>query len=269
MQRNLQRVMQPVTDIQNRLQTIQVPTFRMPEYDAAVQRVISDSARFSKTIERLQLGSVAKVANDIAKIGRETKALDDAGWLPHYSTPFAIIDECNGDTQTLNEKLERHYDDNWQSVREEIANRIENHDIDDEAKATFREALEAHEAGLYRSVCRLLLPEIERVARKELHGDDPGGIASQHVLQELAGNIGIRSTEPRGLYGLNLFRCLTQHLYEQIKSEEKLRYFANSPIPNRHAAVHGLIVYSSAQNSLNTLFMTDYIFQVVTIVKAP
>ena len=43
--------------------------------------------------------------------------------------------------------------------------------VDDEAKTTFGEALNAHEAGFYRSVCRVLMPEIERVSRVELHGD--------------------------------------------------------------------------------------------------
>ena len=38
-------------------------------------------------------------------------------------------------------------------------------------------------------------------------------------------------------------------------------------VPNRHAAVHGLVVYRSFKNSLNTLFMTDYVFQIVNAVK--
>jgi len=39
------------------------------------------------------------------------------------------------------------------------------------------------------------------------------------------------------------------------------------PVPNRHAALHGIIVYRSFKNSLNAIFMTDYIFQVVDAVK--
>ncbi|MCY4138623.1 MAG: hypothetical protein OXF56_10200 [Rhodobacteraceae bacterium] len=38
-------------------------------------------------------------------------------------------------------------------------------------------------------------------------------------------------------------------------------------MPNRHAAVHGLVVYSSMQNSLNAIFMADYIFQPIGVLK--
>ena len=38
---------------------------------------------------------------------------------------------------------------------------ISSYNITSEAKATFREALDAHEAGLYRCVCRVLFPEIQ------------------------------------------------------------------------------------------------------------
>jgi hypothetical protein len=43
----------------------------------------------------------------------------------------------------------------------------------------------------------------------------------------------------------------------------------SDPVPNRHAAIHGLIVYNSFWHSLNVIFMTDYAFQVVTALKAP
>ena len=42
---------------------------------------------------------------------------------------------------------------------------------------------------------------------------------------------------------------------------------ARDPVPNRPAVVHGLVVYSSMQNSLNAIFMTDYIFLVIGLLK--
>jgi hypothetical protein len=74
--------------------------------------------------------------------------------------------------------------------------------------------------------------------------------------------------EPRGYFGLALFTRLTEHLYVHIgDSKTKLARMALDPVPNRHAAIHGLVVYSSFKNSLNTLFMTDYIFQVIDALK--
>ena len=40
-----------------------------------------------------------------------------------------------------------------------------------------------------------------------------------------------------------------------------------NPIPTRHAVAHGLVPYSSRQNSLNALFIADYVFAVVSRVS--
>ena len=135
------------------------------------------------------------------------------------------------------------------------------------AKATFGEALHSHEAGFYRSVCHVLMPEIERVSRAELHGDRLDRITSQPLLRELAGQLPISAVEPDGFLGLNLFHRLSEHLYEHVDDEGRRRRFAGDPVPNRHAAVHGLVVYSTMQNSLNAVFMADFIFQVISLLK--
>ena len=68
--------------------------------------------------------------------------------------------------------------------------------------------------------------------------------------------------------GLELFGVLINHLYEQVNDINR-QQFINLPIPNRHAAIHGLIVYSSMKNSFNTIIMADYIFQIVTQAISP
>ena len=105
--------------------------------------------------------------------------------------------------------------------------------------------------------------------RIELHGDKLQNITSQPLLKKLAGELTPASIEPRGYYGLILFRRLTEHLYEHVKSEADRKRFAQDPIPNRHAAVHGLVTYSSMQNSLNAIFMAEYVFQVISFLKNP
>jgi hypothetical protein len=56
-------------------------------------------------------------------------------------------------------------------VSERIRKRVQLLNVDDEATAALAQGLEAHANGHYRAVCRLLLPEIERVARVELKGN--------------------------------------------------------------------------------------------------
>ena len=52
-------------------------------------------------------------------------------------------------------------------------------------------------------------------------------------------------------------------LFTEVKCEEHLEGLKNNPVPNRHAAIHGLLVYSSQQNSLNVIFLADYLFDVI------
>jgi hypothetical protein len=98
--------------------------------------------------------------------------------------------------EVLAAKLEQHYRDNWPEISEDIQTRAEKFDLDPEAKATLAEALAAHKHGFYRSVCRLLLPEIERVARVELLGNDVGVIKIDKVIGEPGMELGINQTNP-------------------------------------------------------------------------
>jgi hypothetical protein len=36
---------------------------------------------------------------------------------------------------------------------------------------------------------------------------------------------------------------------------------------NRHAALHGIVPYSSFKSSLNAIFLINYVFQIVTAFK--
>lgn len=265
--KQLEKAMRPQFEMQKLIQSIRVPAFEVPKFELAVARILERQTQFVSTIAKLQLGSVAVAAQKLAQFDRNNRALDEAGWLPHYSTPFEFIDECDGDIDALRERISQHYRDQWSDVRLHIEHKFNCYSIDDEAKATFREALDAHDARFYRSVCRLLLPEIERVARVELHESRMERISSQPRLQELAGELTLSSIEPRGLRGLNLLRRLTEHLYVDVKNDADRQRFVRDPVPNRHATVHGLVTYSTMQHSLNAIFMADYIFQVISIVK--
>ena len=264
----LQRAMQPYADLVNRIPVVRVPRFELVEHESAMRSLINTQRRVADAVERFNLGPLAMTAGKLARHVGTAQGLDDAGWLPHHSTPFRRCYECWGDSDALNAMLSRHYRARWTEVRLEMETRLGRYDVDEEAKATFTEALEAHEAGLYRSVCRVLFPEIERVSRMELHGGRIEPIASQRLLRELTRRLPLSCVEPPGFYHLSLFRRLTKHLYEHVRDEKDRRRFARDPVPNRHAAMHGLVVYSSMQNSLNALFMAEHIFQVIGMLRS-
>jgi hypothetical protein len=50
--------------------------------------------------------------------------------------------------------------------------------------------------------------------------------------------------------------------YEKNRSQLQL-----DPVPNRHTAIHGIVVYSSFWNSLNVIVMTDFAFQLMAAIK--
>jgi len=222
----------------------------------------------SRTLEPFRV-----IVLEIAAAQRQSELLNEAGWLPHVTTPFHLIEECAGNTVRLSESIESYYKENWSQIRADLIARIETYKINEEAKSTFREALMAHEQGFYRAVCRLVLPEIERVARIELHNGALGNVTAASGkptsvpahLQEIVGDqLSLSEMEPRGVFGLALFRRFREHLYAQVRDQVQLRRVEADAIPNRHAAVHGLVVYSSIKNSLNSLFMTDYVFQMIS-----
>ncbi len=263
----LRQAMQPFADLQEQIVKIQAQIRKSHEQNLAVVREIQGHARFTSAVAKLDLGPLKAVAEQLANDVRRAQAFDTAGWLPHHSTPLDQVEKCAGDSDTIHALLSSYYKERWREVRQNIETRLTEYGLDEEAKETFGEALTAHEAGLYRSVCRLLFPEIERVARKELHCDKMERITSQHVLRKVAGCIPISAMEPGGFLGLNLFDRLSNHLYETAYDEDARQRLARDPVPNRHAVVHGLVVYSSMQNSLNAIFMTDYIFLVISLLK--
>ena len=223
---------------------------------------------------------VLEVSREFVKWNVSCEVLGRAGWLPHYTTPFDYIAEYGEDIQTVRSRLLDYYKSNWQDVRSEIESRLADCKIDAEAKAAFREALDAHEAGLYRCVCRVLFPEIERVLRTELFNGRVGKITYKNLIKKLASDDkSIGDFITAGLYDLTIFGHLTKALrrtdtsesdkliyglFETVASEKDRERLEQDPVPNRHAAIHGLVVYSSPQNSLNAIFMTDYIFRIVT-----
>lgn len=238
-----------------------------PAVRASLQELTDGTRKLRSALSQFQIPpQTLDVIREVARTSHRQTVLERIGLLPHPSTPFEMLDRSD-ETGTLKAELETFYHEQWGEIAEEIRRRTSNFDIDEEAKASLCEALSAHGNGHYRSVCRLLLPEIERVARVELLGKRLGTIKVDRVLGDLARHLSIRDTEPPGFYAVGLFKRLTDHLYMKIDSEN-LSKFESDPVPNRHAAIHGLIVYSTVWHSLNAVFMTDYTFQLVTALKA-
>jgi hypothetical protein len=257
--------------------------FLPPQWDLMIQNWM----KISRDLETFQ--SLAKAASSFdlapfldvfkhpAKQGKKAQLVESTGWLPHYTTPFDLIDPERQSNETAAQALSDFYKNSWKTVEAQFIQSLSNYDIDEESKATFKEALIAHGHGLYRVASRLLFPEIERVASNEFYGgrrkvlSDDGkqlvGITSLPEIRRGAGEL------PAGEilayeFGMNLFKKMEAHLYEKVGDNEiEIAKFARDPVPNRHAALHGIVSYASAQNSLNALIMTDFMFHLISCMK--
>lgn len=243
---------------------------QLPDIEAPLRPLLEKLEQIETAFDK-SLGPFKELEERGKRIARQAKSaelIDEAGWLPHY-TNVGLLRTGSGQPDEIRCELSAHYRERWSDVRDEIESHLAEYRVDDEAKSTFEEALDAHEAGLYRCVCRVLMPEVERVVRTELHDGDLGArIASQKDLRELARHVPITAIKPGGFFHLQLYRRLSEHAYVHVGDAEKQQRLQIDPVPNRHAAVHGLVAYSTFENSLNALFLTEYVFQVVSALKA-
>lgn len=196
------------------------------------------------------------------------EAIEATGWMAHPSSPFRLIEQGELVGGDLVRAVEDYYREDWDAVAAGMNARVDACLIDDEAKATFAEALAAHGAGLFRCAPRLLFPELERVARKELHGGAMNKMASQLGLQEAVGSLTPMQMAWSGTAGLRFYRKLTEHMYANLRDEDAVRSIAADPVPNRHATVHGYVSYAAANASFNAMAGTEYLFMAISALKA-
>lgn len=190
---------------------------------------------------------------------QQCELLIKSGWVPHYTTPFENLEKNKGN---LSQFIENHYKNHWQDTKKIIQNKIEFYEIDDEAKMTTLQSLEIHEAQFYKAVPRVLFPEIERVVRNKFRHKNNffNGIASLPDLRNNIENISITDIERDKLFTFTLLEMLEDHFYKRCKTFSVLEEIKKDPIPNRHATIHGYAPYCNFQNSLNSIFIADFIF---------
>jgi hypothetical protein len=250
------------------------------EWEKTGKALNESIGRLANALQGMDWKPVFSFFAEVAEQGRKTRLVEQSGWLPHQTTPFHLLEGDNlesADRQDIGAIIGGYYLENWSSVDAAFREQIAQYDIDDEAKETFREALSIHGAGHYRAAPRLLFPEIERVASEEFfegkrripkpNGKGKVPITRLEEVRETAQDL------PAGdiygyEYGMELFRKLEEHLYEEIGDDQEVRArFAADPVPNRHGALHGIVPYRTMQTSLNAIIMADFLFHVVSRIK--
>lgn len=239
-------------------------------WNKAMRPLTEIGERISRQMEavNLKLGPVLERLQWLEEHERQCSRIEEAGWLPHASSPYELVDQAGDDLAALDQAIDEHYRRDWQRISAVMLEEIQACDLDQEAKDTFGEALAAHGYGLYRCAPRLLYPEIERVSRIELHGGALDKMASQQRLVQAIGGLTPAEMASTGVAGLRFYKKLTEHLYLHLKDPSIVEAARADPVPNRHAAIHGLVSYTSAKSSLNAILVADYLLQAVSTIKA-
>ena len=189
----------------------------------------------------------------------------ELGWVVHHSLPIDLLDNVHDDD--LDEAIMAHYRAKWSDFRRETELDTNEYLVDQDTKETVIQALQAHESGLYRLVSRTLMAEIERVIRVQLRGKIVGrGLNVKETILSEVDDLPMSSFHDLTSSTMQ-YETFEGHLYEQIYDENDRSRFADNPIPNRHAALHGLVLYSSEKSSLNSIFLMDFVLQTITQAK--
>ena len=187
------------------------------------------------------------------------------GWIPHYTLPMDLLEDKEG--EDLNLAIMDHYRERWPRVRKQLELATDGYLIDEHSKETMKEALEAHESKLYRMVPPTLLVGIEGAVRNHLNKNLVGqGVDVKGRIVTGAGDLPISAA--RNLSSeMVQYETVENHLYKHVDNEADRADLSENPIPNRHAAIHGLVPYSSEKSSLNSIFLADFVFHVITEIK--
>ena len=191
---------------------------------------------------------------------------ESSGWLPYRTVPFQEhLREQVADKSQVHSRISRYYQESVAEILLDIEVRIQGYDIDDEAAAVMREAIKAHRAKLYRCVCRVLLPEMERVIRTDLlHIEDLISINEKHIQAKLE-TLHLNDVVVDSPHDFILSRIFHKHLFAPVRTAES----ENVSVPNRHASTHGWIAYASMKEGLNAIICADYVFRLVSSLKKP
>ena len=189
------------------------------------------------------------------------KTTEESGWLPYHALPMdRVFGDGKADFEAFGDRLDAYYRAHGMDIVQGVAAAVASFDVDGEAKATLREALSAHEQGLYRASCRVLLPDIERVIREDWLGVKGVRTLNQKALMTVLKHIEIDDLAAESGDLVHLVGISSAFAW--FKTLE-----SPGPTPNRHAATHGWAVYSSEQDSLNTIICAEYVYRVATALK--
>ncbi len=219
--------------------------------------------------------TLQKSMSALQKIGRAQKLFElqnwvenasfETGYLPHRTVPFARFrKKCEDNYKDFLSLVLAHYESHQDDILLSIESQKEELTLSEEVMATFSEAIQAHRQGLFRLICRGLLPDVEKVIYEDWLAKSGIGIVKAKELKETIDDLPVRIFTQDHWFDLVLLNVLIDHLYS---NGNNIGDFPQTPLPNRHAALHGWMNYPSQKDSFNMIVFADFIFRQGTFFK--
>ena len=238
-----------------------------------VRRAISTYNQLNKSVARFQsqfnmaLKPYAFSASRFIQAGilytRVLDIYDSNGLLYHYTFPNELIVGKSAVKEEWGLAVLDFYREEWHHVASQIESKVDHYMIPQASRETLKEGLEAHGYGLYRAVPRIVFPEIERVLV------DKGYKFSSFKLVKDIKDLGSDLTLgdfPDAILGMPTWEMFVDHVYKRVETPAEVAHHQGHSVPNRHAAIHGKVNYDTQVQSLNAIFLVDFMVRLLPAV---
>jgi hypothetical protein len=194
----------------------------------------------------------------------QMQVLNQAHWIAHPALPIGDLVGLERDPQIVGNKVVEYVGEHAEDIYAILAASFSQYSCGSDTKEFAFELLDDHRRRHFRSIVRAVFPEIERCCREALGLGARKG--SKQVIDDFKKKFGkLGPSDISSLHGYYVYSMMVGCFYQSIDPEKDLEPFSN--MINRHASQHGLIRYESMRDTLNAIFLFDFILKVCDALK--
>lgn len=236
----------------------------LPDIDSVRQ-----SFEFLEKTVRPQFDLFTKYADwlkDSVKQDQFAKACVGLGLFPQFSVLQSMSDTANANSQMVFDHI---HEQMWPHIKKELLAATERYGRVETNRTVLREAVTAHEAGLYHIVPPAIFTHVERACRHAMRQSGADGAYYDWLTQEIGarGMTGFGGMFT-GMGVLDIYKRLGDSAFAFVENSEVAEQMQS---PEKNQALHGQIQRYYKADSLNALLFGNYVFSALGFIekKAP
>jgi hypothetical protein len=224
--------------------------FKTPTFDALIDvrsqiRPLTDA--LSSFERRLRPFS------DLAARMKQADRLKEAGWIPHPALPVDELVASETDLGKISSRVQLYINGHKEDICQLLTRRFHTYDIQEDTLDMCNAVVQGHRLELFPLIVPSVFSEVERCARDVL------GESSRHHGKKIIDNfVSLINDLPISRFDvvqMQILILMEDFIYETIAPG------ADTSLPHRHGAQHGIIRFNTSQASLNAIFLLDFVLQ--------